>query len=133
MNLINNFVPNFAMPDTKIPDIGSALKTLIPNISVPSIPNFTSMLDIVTPLEEKVKGIPLWKAGEPEQNILVPKNTDTNTTTNSSENNTRSINFSPTVNITVNGGEQGIEQKFRQIIEDVLNNLKNDAERVSFV
>ena len=82
--------------------------------------------EAVIPLEDKARGIPLWKAAGEEMGLLFGN------TTNNNDNRSNSVVLSPSFNITVNGGEQGIEQKFRQIIEDVLNNLKNDMERVSF-
>ncbi|MBR2209026.1 MAG: phage tail tape measure protein [Synergistaceae bacterium] len=82
--------------------------------------------EAVIPLEDKSRGIPLWKAAGEEMGLRFG-----NSTTNN-DNRTRSVVLSPSFNITVNSGEQGIEQKFRQIIEDVLENLRNDMERVSF-
>lgn len=82
--------------------------------------------EAVIPLENKARGIPLWKAAGEEMGLLFG-----NTTTNN-DNRNSSMNFSPVYNITVNGGEPGIEQRFRQIIEDTLSDMINEIERTTF-
>ncbi len=82
--------------------------------------------EAVIPLENKTRGIPLWKAAGEEMGLLFG-----NSTTNN-DNRNNSVMFSPTYNITVNGGEAGIEEKFRQIIEDVMLDFQDRMQRTSF-
>ncbi|MBQ7594157.1 MAG: phage tail tape measure protein [Synergistaceae bacterium] len=89
--------------------------------------------EAVIPLENKARGIPLWKAAGEEMGLLFGNTTTNNVSVaRQRHNRNSSMNFSPVYNITVNGGELGIEQRFRQIIEDTLYDIKNDIERTTF-
>lgn len=81
--------------------------------------------EAVIPLENKARGIPLWKAAGEEMGLLFG-----NTTNN--DNRSSAINFSPSYNITVNGGDPETERRFRQIIEETLADMMSQAERISF-
>ena len=82
--------------------------------------------EAVIPLENKARGIPLWKAAGEEMGLLFGN------TTNNNDNRTSSTVFSPSYTITVNGGDQNTEQRFRQIIEETFRDMMAQAERVSF-
>lgn len=82
--------------------------------------------EAIIPLEDRSRGIPLWKAAGEEMGMSFGGSTTNN------NNSTYTTQQSPVFNITVNGGEPGIEQRFRQIIEDVLMNMQNYEERVAF-
>ena len=81
--------------------------------------------EAVIPLENKARGIPLWRAAGEEMGLLMG-----NTTNN--DNSTNAINFSPSYNITVNGGDPETERRFRQIIEETVADMMSQAERISF-
>ncbi len=81
--------------------------------------------EAVIPLENKARGIPLWKAAGEEMGLLFG-----NTTNN--DNRSSAINFSPSYNITVNGGDPDTESRFRQIIEETIADMMSQAERISF-
>lgn len=83
--------------------------------------------EVVIPLENKSRGIPLWQAAGEELGYSFG-----NTTNNNTKNN--SVNLSPVFNFTINnsGDDAGLEARFRSIVEECLANLQNDLERVSF-
>ena len=76
--------------------------------------------EAVIPLENKARGIPLWKATGEEMGLLFG-----NTTNN--DNRQNSTVFSPSYTITVNGGDQNTEQRFRQIIEETFCCVKKNT------
>lgn len=82
--------------------------------------------EAVIPLENKTRGIPLWKAAGEEMGLLFG-----NSTTNN-DNRSNSMNFSPVYNITVNGGDPRMGQEIRQIIEDVMLDFQDRMQRTSF-
>ncbi|MBQ7215705.1 MAG: hypothetical protein IJS39_06945 [Synergistaceae bacterium] len=82
--------------------------------------------EAVIPLENKARGIPLWKAAGEEMGLLFGN------TTNNNDNRTSSTVFSPSYTITINGGDQNTEQRFRQIIEETFRDIMAQAERLSF-
>ena len=81
--------------------------------------------EAVIPLENKSRGIPLWKAAGEEMGLLLGNSTN-------NDNRSNTMNFSPSYTITVNGGDQNTEQRFRQIIEETLADMMSQAERISF-
>ena len=80
--------------------------------------------EVVVPLENRARGIPLWKAAGEELGFSFGNSQTTN--------NNRNVTMSPNINITVNGGDQNTEARFRQIIEDVLADLQDREGRLSF-
>ncbi|MBQ3694247.1 MAG: phage tail tape measure protein, partial [Synergistaceae bacterium] len=82
--------------------------------------------EAIIPLEDKARGIPLWKAAGEEMGLLFG-----NTTTNNDNRNSSMI-FSPVYNITVYGGNPDTEERFRGIIEETVADMMMQAERVSF-
>ena len=81
--------------------------------------------EAIIPLEDKARGIPLWKAAGEEMGLLFGS-----TTNNDNRNN--SMSFSPVYNITVYGGNADTEERFRRIIEETVADMMMQAERVSF-
>ena len=80
--------------------------------------------EAVIPLEDRARGIPLWRAAGEEMGLLLGSTTN--------DNRTSSMNFAPVYNITVNGGDPETERRFRQIIEETISDMMSQAERVSF-
>ncbi|MBQ6773808.1 MAG: phage tail tape measure protein [Synergistaceae bacterium] len=80
--------------------------------------------EVVVPLENRARGIPLWRAAGEELGFSFGNSTTTN--------NNRNVTMSPNINITVNGGDGNTAQKFRQIVEDVLSDLQDQERRLSF-
>ena len=119
-NIINNFAPK--MPDIKIPDFNFVL------------PEIKAGREAITPLEDKIKGVPFWKAASDELGSKFGNST-TNSTTNN-DNSSKSVNLSPVFNFTINNSDTsggiGIEARLRSIVEQCLSNLQNEWERVSF-
>ena len=84
--------------------------------------------EAVIPLEDKARGIPLWKAAGEEMGLRFGNVTNN---TNSTNTNTQAT-ISPIFNITINGGNEQTASQFRDIIEDVLSKIQNDQMRLSF-
>lgn len=82
--------------------------------------------EAVIPLEDRTRGIPLWKAAGEEMGMF---------STSSASKKLNAV-FSPNLNITVNGGGENSEQNFRQIVsemfEDMFMKFQNKMQRVSF-
>ena len=85
--------------------------------------------EAVIPLEDKSRGIPLWKAAGEELGYSFG-----NTTNNNTRNNT--VSMSPVFNFTINNADNsvssGLEARLRDIVSQCLTNLQNDYERLSF-
>ncbi|MBQ7544925.1 MAG: phage tail tape measure protein [Synergistaceae bacterium] len=81
--------------------------------------------EAVIPLENKARGIPLWKAAGEEMGLLLGSTTN-------NDNRTSAMTFSPTYNITVNGGDPRAGQEIREIIEDVMMEFQDRMQRTSF-
>lgn len=82
--------------------------------------------EAVIPLEDRTRGIPLWKAAGEEMGVFP----------SGSASKSIAAVFSPNLNITVNGGGENAEQNFRQIVsemfEDMFMEFQNKMQRVSF-
>ena len=163
-SVINKFSP--VLPDIKLPEIPKlnfdfSLPELLPlqektfENNIPAVKslgiadkfygykekaaniinNFMPKIGL-SPIEDKINVVPLWKAADTKQDILAPQNTN-NTTNNSSENNSRVFNLSPSFNFTISGisgsGDNiGLEERLRAIVENCLAKMQNDLERLSF-
>ena len=83
--------------------------------------------EAIIPLEDRARGIPLWKAAGEEMGFSFG--------TQRSEKTIAPV-FSPSVNITVNGGDTDTESKFRQILQDTFEDMfadfQNRLQRVAF-
>ena len=83
--------------------------------------------EAVIPLENKTRGLPLWKAAGEEMGVSFGAPTT---------NNHSAPVFAPNVNITVNGGEPDTERRFRQIVgemfEDLFMDFQSRMQRVGF-
>ena len=83
--------------------------------------------EAVIPLENKARGIPLWKAAGEEMGVSFGAPTT---------NNHSAPVFAPNVTITVNGGEADTERRFRQIVgemfEDLFMDFQSRMQRVGF-
>ena len=84
--------------------------------------------EAIIPLEDKVRGIPLWKAAGEEMGLRFGSFTTNNNTSNTNS----QTSISPIFNITVNGGDDQSGNRLRGIIEDILLKIQNDGARLSF-
>jgi TP901 family phage tail tape measure protein len=78
--------------------------------------------EAVIPLEDRSRGIPLWKAAGEAMGMSFGGNTTTTNVTGGS----------PIINITVNGGEPGVGQCIAEEVRRVLLEMREYEERVSY-
>ena len=126
---VNNVMPSTMNAMNLQPQINNVIPHAVGGIfSTPHIGLVAEAgREAVIPLENKARGIPLWKAAGEEMGVSF----GTPTT-----NNHNAPVFAPNVTITVNGGEADTEHRFRQIVgemfEDLFMDFQSRMQRVRF-